>query len=121
MELNWKELVVGAVLGAVAKEIAAWAFSLVKDAARAKLKAVFNWLNFQIVFNVVSLCMFVYMLIDHAWTDRPMSGKDLLIVAGLILFIIVAVFNLLWELAHASVKRAESKAAKLGGEETPLS
>lgn len=96
----------------VTKEVVVWLVSVVKSAAAfGAVKAVFNRTNLAIVGELLALALYVYLIIRTGWTDDPVTGKDVLIMAGSALGALIFIANLLFRLAKASVAKERAKLA----------
>ena len=105
-------IIVTAVVSVIAKEVVVWLVGVMKSAAAfGAVKAIFNWTNLAIVGELLALAFYVYLIVRTGWTDDPVTGKDVLVMAGSAIGALIFIGNLLVRLAKASIARERAKLA----------
>jgi len=107
-------IAVTAVVSVIAKEVLVWLVGLVKGAAsvstaKALFGAIFNRTNLAILSELLALALYVYLIVHVGWTDSPVTGKDVLIMAGCALGALVFISSLLIRLAKAAIARDRAR------------
>ena len=103
-------IVVTAVVSVIAKEVVIWLWATAKkfavaETTRAKIKIAFNPENRAVLTDLLLIGFYSYLIISTGWTDKSVSGKDILIILGSTALLLVVVISLLFDLTKLAVKK----------------
>jgi len=105
---------VTAVTSVIVKEVCIWLWDTTKkfataETVRAKIKVMFSKENLQVAFHLLIISFYSYLLIYTGWTDGSLSGKDVLLIIGESLALLLIVISIIIKLAkmHINTRKRE--------------
>lgn len=109
--MDWVNLIIGAVVGAIAKEVVQWLFGMVKSTALVatffgKLRSIFEKHNRAIIVDLVAIAALIYSILNIGWTDERLTGKEILIIGCCFLGLIFLAISLFDDIVQASIHKA---------------
>jgi hypothetical protein len=107
-------VVIGMVINTIAKDVIKWCWDTLKkfamsDTIKAKLKTIFNKANLRIFSDLIMVGFFLYQIISIGWTDSPLSGKDVLVMAVAAFLMVIMIISLLMGLYQAKMTEFKNK------------
>ena len=115
MEMSqFTTIVITMVISVISKEVITWAWNLLKtivvtDTIKAKLRAIFTRSNLRILYDLITIGVFVFTIASIGWTDKPLSGKDVLVIGGAVILLLLSIINLLVDIGRSVIRHETSK------------
>lgn len=103
-------IAVTAVVSVIAKEVIIWLWATAKkfavaETTRAKIKVAFSPENRAILTELLLIGFYSYLIISTGWTDKSISGKDILIILGSSVLVLATIITLLFDLAKIAIAK----------------
>jgi hypothetical protein len=103
-------IAISALFGAVAKSLVDWLASIIKtthtvSAVTAKIKIIFSKSNRAVMFDMLSLLIYVGVLVNFYLSEGSPTRLEILLIVGASLAVIFMLLVLFWDISKAVNER----------------